>query len=74
MRAKEAAKLAAHAHSDLNTFASVVTLLEGGHIYLAKSHKAVARIVKICRVEQGRRLADYDRAIAIVMTEAQQDG
>ena len=57
-------KTAAKAHSDLNTFASVVTILEGGHIYMPQSHTAVARIIKICKAEQQKRLRDYDRAVA----------
>lgn len=62
----QAARKVAEAHSDLNTFASVVTILEGGHIYMAKSHAAVSQIIKICKAEQGRRLIDYDAAMARV--------
>ncbi len=54
---------AARAHSDLNIFASVVTILEGGHIYTPKSFSAVERIIKICRAEQQKRLREYDRAV-----------
>ena len=54
---------AAHALCDLNTFASIVTILEGGHIYMPGSHKASAQIIQICRREQQKRLMEYDRAV-----------
>lgn len=61
-----AAERAANAHTDLNTFASVVSLLEGGHIYLPASRRAVGKIITICKREQSKRLAAYDAAINIV--------
>ena len=55
-----ALKEAADALSDLNTFAILVTILDGGHIH-APSHAAASRIIRICKAEQDRRLRDYDR-------------
>ena len=57
-------KAAAEAMADLNTFAIVVSILEGGHIR-APSNDAAARIIKICKTEQQKRLLDYDRASAL---------
>ncbi len=55
---------AAKALSDLNTFAIVVSILEGGHIH-APSHAGAARIMKICRAEQQRCLLEYDKQMDI---------
>jgi hypothetical protein len=59
----EAIKAAAEALSDLNTFAIVVSILEGGHLH-APSYAAAERIIKISHRAQRRCLVDYDRAIA----------
>ena len=60
---KAAINDAAHALADLNTFASIVTILEGGHIYMPSSYAAVEKIIKICRREQQKRLGEHDRAV-----------
>ena len=60
----DAAKAAAQAHTDLNTFAAVVSILEGGHIYRANTYSAVQRIIKICQTEQAKALREHDRALA----------
>lgn len=54
---------AAVAFSDLNTFATVVSILEGGHLH-SKSYRAAERIIKICKGETAKRLVDYDAAAA----------
>lgn len=60
----EAAKEAARAHSDLNIFAVVVSILEGGHLYLPTSRRAANKVIRICKDEQQKRLRDYDRAVS----------
>lgn len=60
----EAAKMAAKAHTDLNVFAAVVCILEGGNIYLPESKAAAAKIIRLCHAEQRKRLRDYDAAVA----------
>lgn len=57
-------KQAAEAHTNLNVFASVVSLLEGGHLYGATSDRTAQRIIEICKAEQDRCLARYDSAVA----------
>lgn len=56
-------KEAAEAHSDLNTFYVVISIMEGGHLH-SPSYAAAQRIIKICRAEAGKRLREYDRAVA----------
>lgn len=56
-------KDATNALVDLNTFATVVTILEGGHLYSWKSQAAAQRIINICKTEQQKRLNEYDRAV-----------
>ncbi len=56
-------KEAAHAHSDLNMFAIIVSLLEGGHVYRPESHPAAEKIIKICKAEQQKCLRAHDAAI-----------
>jgi len=77
-KSKELAKAveaAARALSDLNTFAAVVTILEGGHVH-SESHGGAERIIAICKSEQAKRLREYDRANGIggaVMTTTSPD-
>lgn len=61
-------KDAAEAHSNLNLFASIVSLLEGGHLYSNCSASATAaeRIILICHIEEQRQLRMYDRAVAMI--------
>ena len=63
-KTKDAVVAAAHAFADLNTFASVVTILEGGHLYTPGSHDAAEAIIKICHGEQQKHLRKYDSAVA----------
>lgn len=60
---KKAIKEAAQALSDLNTFAIVVSILEGGHLH-TPSYAAAERIIKISQQAQQRCLVNYDRAVA----------
>jgi len=52
-------------HTDLNMFASIVTLLEGGHIYSStpRVQRSVERIIAICQKEQSELLSEHDRAV-----------
>ena len=54
---------AAEALSDLNTFAIIVTLLEGGHVH-ADSHADAERIIAICKRAEARCLDAYDKYVA----------
>lgn len=56
---------ACQAHTNLNVFASVVSILEGGHLYGATSDRTAQRIIAICQAEQAKCLARYDRAVAL---------
>lgn len=52
---------AARAHTNLNTFGSVVSLLEGGHVY---GHNATAsRIIATAKKEMQRQLKIYDKHV-----------
>ncbi len=64
---KRAVSAAAEAHTNLNIFASLVTILEGGHLTGANDvvgHAAQDRIIRICQSEQSRWLRKYDAAMA----------
>lgn len=67
----DAIKRAAEALSDLNTFAIVATILEGGHLH-APSYDAAQKIIRICHAEEQKRLGDYDRAALAALTEIRQ--
>lgn len=60
---KENARRAAYAHSDLNTFGSIVTILEGGHLYMNRSEAAAKAIIAICKRQQQACLEIYDDAV-----------
>ena len=62
----KAVKAAARAHSDLHVFAAVMALMESS-LVSADSFAAEERIVKICRAEQQKCLARYDRAVAMAV-------
>lgn len=59
----KAARAAAEAHTNLTMFASVVSLLDGGHIY-GPPPASVQTIIRLCHREQQRYLRAYDEAIA----------
>lgn len=54
---------ALHAHTNLNLFGAIVTLLEGGHLY-GGNNAAAKRIRAICLKEQQRQLRILDKATA----------
>lgn len=64
---KKAISEAAGAHTDLNIFAAVVTLLEGGHLYTSQGTDSAQRIIRICQAEQAKCLRRYDAATARAM-------
>jgi hypothetical protein len=51
-------------HTDLNTFAIIRTILEGGHIYDSRSSAAKSRIIAICNKECARLLDVHDQGLA----------
>lgn len=57
---KEAVRRAAEAHTNLNTFGTIQTIVEGGHLYRVGS-TAANRINKICEDEMQKQLRLYDR-------------
>ena len=63
-RSKDYLKEACQAHTNLNTFAAVISILEGGHLYGAFSDAAAQKIIRICQQEQARCLTRYDAAVA----------
>jgi hypothetical protein len=63
---KEHAKDAATAHANLNTWAAVVALLEGGTLSGSKTYAAQQRVIKIAQAEMAKHLSEYDAAIAAV--------
>lgn len=58
---------AAEAHTNLNVFASIVSVLEGGHLYGCYSDRTAQRVIDICQAEQSRCLARYDKAVAALL-------
>lgn len=48
-------------HSDLNTFAIIVSILEGGHVYLNENYKVADKIIKLCKNQQRICLRIHDR-------------
>lgn len=50
------------AHTNLNVFAAVVAILEGGVIY-GGDNAAARKIIAICKKEQERQLAKFDAAL-----------
>lgn len=63
MTKEEHIREAARAHSNLNTFASIISILEGGHVYGGHSASA-EKIIKTCRAETTRWLRIYDKHVA----------
>jgi hypothetical protein len=59
-------KLAAETLADFNTFAIIETILKGAHLQAA-SNDGARKIIRICQVEQRKRLLEYTRAVAKVM-------
>ena len=53
---------AAQAYTDLNIFAAVEALLEGGCVYTTSGQAMADRIIALCKQEQQRQLRAYDAA------------
>jgi hypothetical protein len=61
----EPMKRAMHAHTNLNTFATIVRILEGGMVYGPTSDSAgrtAKKVLAICLQEQQRQLKAMDKA------------
>lgn len=61
---KQPAKVAAGHLATLNTFAIVVSVMEGGCIQDPAGDKSAHRIIKICKQEMQRQVKKYDAALA----------
>lgn len=63
---KTVAKAAAEAHTNLNIFAAVMSLMEGGHVYGPDAGSAATtarKIIRLCLAEQQKQLMIYDKNI-----------
>lgn len=60
---KELIKAAVEAHADLNIFAAVVAILEGGTVS-ASAQPDDFKVIALCNSAQQKCLRRYDRAIA----------
>lgn len=58
-------KAAMDAHANLNIFASIAAILEGGVIY-GGENAAAKKIIGICNKEQQRQLRLQDKAVAAI--------
>lgn len=67
---KTLAKVAAKAHTDLNIFAAVQSLMESS-LVSSDSHADEARIVSLARAAQQRCLKRYDNAMAALAAKPQ---
>ena len=61
--AKGHAIAAAKAHTDLNTFAAVIAILEGGVIYTSSGARLASEIIRLCRAQAVKQLRAYDAAL-----------
>lgn len=52
---------AARAYSDLNIFAAVTAIMEGGFVYTPTGKRLAAKITKLCQAECQRQIRIYDR-------------
>lgn len=61
---------AVRAHTNLSTFACVVSLLEGGHVYGGnpRTDRAAQKIINLCIAEQQKLLRDYDAARDLILS------
>lgn len=60
---KSKIKEAADAMADLYTFNTIISILEGGNLHAA-SHDAAQKIIRICKNQMQKRLAEFDAASA----------
>ncbi|GEL42307.1 hypothetical protein MEX01_28980 [Methylorubrum extorquens] len=70
MKRANSLEKAVRAHTNLSTFATLVSILEGGHLYGGnpRSDRAAQKIIDICKAEQQKLLRDYDTALAATLT------
>ena len=65
---------ALRAHTNLNTFAAIVAMLEGGTVYSTgingSQDKTASRIIRLCHQEQQRQLRKLDAATAKIGGQA----
>jgi hypothetical protein len=62
---RAAAKVAAEAHTNLNTWGAVQTILESGLLYgKTRKHAAARRVIATAKTEQQKWLCVYDSALA----------
>lgn len=58
-------EIAAHAHTNLNIFAAIASILEGGTIYGSRTAQSTAqKIIRLCNEEGMRQLRTYDKTAA----------
>jgi hypothetical protein len=62
-RKNKATEMACHGHSDLNVFAAIQAILEGGVIYNTASLRASDQIIAICKREQSRLFKLHERGV-----------
>jgi hypothetical protein len=60
MKTEDHIKKAAQAHTNLNMWAAIQAIIEGGCFYGNRPHKACSRILKIIKAERERELLEYD--------------
>jgi len=64
MNKREYAKRAAHAHTNLNTWGAVISILEGAMLYgNSNQHNAAVKVIKIAKAEQQKFLRAFDTAM-----------
>ena len=59
----ERAKLASEAECNLNAFAAIQAILEGGILRGPSADCAKGKIIKLCLEEQQRQLVAFDKAL-----------
>jgi hypothetical protein len=64
MKKDQALKEAAEAHSNLTMFGAIQALAESGCFYGPRPHKALSRIIDICKREAQKELQRHDKASA----------
>ena len=60
---------ATECHTDLNVFAAVQKILEGGCIYTSSGDATAGKIIKLCLAEQQRQIRRYDRIMETLAKE-----
>jgi hypothetical protein len=60
MHANDHVKKAAQAHTNLNMWAAIQAIIDGGCFCGTRPHKACSRILRIIKAERERELMEYD--------------